>query len=153
MGLDMYLSARKFMAPEYFNTVEFEKVRKALDLDVKNMSYFPSITIEVSAAYWRKANQIHKWFVENVQNGKDDCGEYPVNYSTLKKLQELCVQVIKDKDMAKVSLPTQDGFFFGNTNYDEFYYGDIEDTINQIQNVFDKYPEENNWSLTYHSSW
>lgn len=149
----MYLSARKFMAPEYFNTTDFEKVRKALDLDVKDMSYFPSITIEVSAAYWRKANQIHKWFVDNVQDGKDDCGEYPVNHETLKKLQELCTQVIKDKEMAKTALPTQDGFFFGNTNYDEFYYGDIEDTINQIQNVLEKYKEEDNWSLSYHSSW
>lgn len=149
----MYLSARKFLAPEYFSPKEFEKVRMALGLEINKMPDMPSITVEVSVAYWRKSNQIHKWFVDNVQNGKDDCGDYPVNRGTLKKLQELCVQVLKDKDMAKVSLPTQEGFFFGNTNYDEFYYGDIEDTINQIQNVLENYREEDNWSLSYHSSW
>jgi hypothetical protein len=36
--------------------------------------------------YWRKANQIHKWFVDNVQDGVDDCKEYWVSEE---KLQEL----------------------------------------------------------------
>ena len=26
-------------------------------------------------ASWRKANAIHKWFVDNVQDGVDDCGD------------------------------------------------------------------------------
>ena len=33
--------------------------------------------------YWRKANQIHKWFVDNVQDGVDDCGEYKVTKEQL----------------------------------------------------------------------
>ena len=38
-------------------------------------------------AYWRKANAIHKWFVDNVQKGKDDCKEYRV---TRRNLLDLC---------------------------------------------------------------
>ena len=153
MGLDMYLNARKFTAPEYFNSQDFEALCKALKIDESKMSEFPSISVKVSVAYWRKSNMIHKWFVENVQDGNDNCDEYPVNRETLKKLQELCVQVVKNKDMAKTALPTQEGFFFGNTEYDEWYYHDIEDTINQIQDVLENYKEEDNWTLSYQSSW
>ena len=153
MGLDMYLSARKFMAPEYFNPKDFENVRKALGLELNQMADMPSISIEVAAAYWRKSNQIHKWFVDNVQDGKDDCGEYPVNRETLKTLQEFCKTVIKDKRKAEVLLPVQEGFFFGSLEYDEYCFTDLEYTINQIQNVLENYKEEDNWSFSYHSSW
>ena len=40
--------------------------------------------------YWRKANAIHKWFVENVQEGVDDCGEYEVTVEQLTELRDLC---------------------------------------------------------------
>lgn len=36
--------------------------------------------------YWGKANQIHNWFVENIQGGIDDCGDYPVTISQLDEL-------------------------------------------------------------------
>ncbi len=39
-------------------------------------------------AYWRKANQIHGWFVEHVQYGEDDCGMYEVTVGDLKELLE-----------------------------------------------------------------
>jgi hypothetical protein len=44
--------------------------------------------------YWRKANAIHAWFVKNVQNGVDDCGDYPVSPKKLKTLLDLCEQVV-----------------------------------------------------------
>ena len=148
----MYLNARKFTT-EYSNPKDFEALCAALKLDGSKMSEFPSISVTVSVAYWRKSNQIHKWFVDNVQDGKDDCDEYPVNRATLKKLQDLCVEVIKNKDVAKDTLPTQEGFFFGSYEYDDWYFHDLEDTINQIQDVLENYKEEDNWSLSYQSSW
>lgn len=39
-------------------------------------SKWNSILTEVAS--WRKANQIHHWFVENAQNGIDDCISYEV---------------------------------------------------------------------------
>lgn len=50
-----------------------------------------SLTEEVG--YWRKANQIHNWFVENVQNGVDDCGYYECTEEDLDKLLEICMTV------------------------------------------------------------
>lgn len=49
-----------------------------------------SLIGEDTVIYWRKANQIHRFFVENVQNGKDDCEEYNVSKKILKKLYKYC---------------------------------------------------------------
>lgn len=45
--------------------------------------------------YWRKAKQIHNWFVENVQNGNDNGGEYTVTKIDLKQLLSFCEIVVE----------------------------------------------------------
>jgi len=77
---------------------------------------------------WRKANAIHGWFVENVQNGEDDCKEYYVSREQLGELLKKCQTVLKYKKIAPQTLPTQAGFFYGNLEYDENYFQDIKDT-------------------------
>lgn len=52
--------------------------------------------IHQNLASWRKANQIHAWFVDNVQDGVDDCGSYIVSENILEELLSVCKQV-KDK--------------------------------------------------------
>lgn len=47
--------------------------------------------------YWRKANHIHHWFVDNVQKGVDDCGIYVVHPVQLIDLLELCCKVLFPK--------------------------------------------------------
>jgi hypothetical protein len=44
--------------------------------------------------YWRKANAIHNWFVQNVQNGVDDCDIYLVTREQLEQLKEACEMVL-----------------------------------------------------------
>ena len=44
--------------------------------------------------YWRKANQIHGWFVKNIQGGVDDCGYYKVSKQDVEELLSLCNQVL-----------------------------------------------------------
>ena len=153
MGLDMYLEARKFTGKEYFSPEMYARLAKAIDKP--EMDYLPSIKVEVQVAYWRKVNSVHKWFVDNVQNGVDDCGEYRVTREQLMQLRTLCNSIYKDKNlsMAHVGLPTQDGFFFGNTEYDEYYFADLEDTAKQIDFVLENYPDEEGWSFVYYSSW
>ena len=107
----------------------------------------------IDVGYWRKANQIHNWFVENVQNGVDDCGEYIVSPSQLRTLLEICKQIHKTKDLklAEKLLPTTDGFFFGSTDYDDYYFDDIEDTIDSLTDVLEK-TDFNNEEI-YYSAW
>ena len=41
-------------------------------------------------AYWRKANAIHRWFVNNVQDGIDECQETIVTRNQLFTLLQIC---------------------------------------------------------------
>ena len=99
--------------------------------DYINISKAGAVRIEV--AYWRKANAIHRWFVENCQDGKDECQlSDPISPEQLAFLSDLCQSVLDDPASASNRLPTQSGFFFGGTEYDEWYFKDLEETIKQI---------------------
>jgi hypothetical protein len=56
-----------------------------------------------------------------------------------------------DKDSAKDLLPVQEGFFFGNYEYNEYYFSDIQDTIDQLESILKDVPAD--WELKYQSSW
>ena len=51
------------------------------------------VGIITEAAYWRKANQIHKWFIDNCANGEDDCSRIDVDTEDLEELLEVCKKV------------------------------------------------------------
>lgn len=75
-----------------------------------------------------------------------------------KKVQDGSIEyetkVFKEKDLeiAKQLLPTQEGFFFGSTRYDEYYFEDIKKTLNDLQIINECFDFENNY-LIYGSSW
>lgn len=94
---------------------------------------------DFEAAYWRKANQIHDWFVQNVQDGVDECDEYLVTREQLMSLVETCQKVLADRDLAEELLPTTSGFFFGSTDYDQYYFEDLEATVEKITVALDRY--------------
>lgn len=60
---------------------------KALDCDRIS-------AVEEEVMYWRKANHIHAWFVDNVQGGNDDCGSYRVSDDKLRELNAVCRKVL-----------------------------------------------------------
>ena len=103
--------------------------------------------------YWRKANAIHKWFVYNVQNGEDDCKRYYVSEEKIQELVRLCKTVLKNRDLAKDLLPTQEGFFFGGTSYDEYYFQTLEETAKELSKMLRE--DKNNQYVSYYytSSW
>lgn len=130
MGLDMYLFGVKAEFDQHDYNIGM--VRTATEI-----------------GYWRKANSIHRWFVENVQGGIDDCDTHMLQKDKLEKLRSLCQDVLENPKLAEQLLPTQEGFFFGPTEYDEWYFQDMKDTIEIID-----------WALTqdfdyfeYESSW
>ena len=53
------------------------------------------IYIEEEIAYWRKANAIHAWFVENCQDGRDECQTAYVSRDQLEDLL-LAVNAVLD---------------------------------------------------------
>ena len=171
MGLDMYLYTNSKLA----------KRDAEPTLDEWERGYYHDKGI---AMYWRKANAIHQWFVEHVQNGEDDCGTYDVSVEQLQELRDTCMKVlescnivpgkvtngyrgtkngwepiiedgsvVEDPSVAMELLPTQSGFFFGGTDYDEWYIQDISYTAKAITLMLSNLVERKNdwgWSSWYH---
>ena len=103
--------------------------------------------------YWRKANHIHAWFVDKVQDCEDDCDYHnEVSKEDLEDLLDVCQRVLNDHSLADELLPTQSGFFFGSYEYDEYYFDDIKDTIEIIKNVLET-TDFDKEMIYYVSSW
>jgi hypothetical protein len=154
MGLDMYLSAKKYMS-KYFDPADTERIEKINDIfgvtGIEDGDYgAQEVTFRV--AYWRKANAIHDWFVQNVQDGVDECQEAWVSREQLQELIDICEQVLTDMSKAEELLPTRSGFFFGGTDYDEWYKGDLEYTTERLKKILAD-PAFVKSDFYYQSSW
>lgn len=144
MGLDMYLTAERGM---YEHKELEESIKKILKPEERA---FKISEIILELGYWRKANAIHNWFVENCQDGVDECQKTFITKDQLQKLLDVCKEVQKNHDKAQELLPSVSGFFFGNTDYDEYYFICIDNTIQILENVM---KIDNSWFIHYHSSW
>ena len=157
MGLDMYLTKKHYVQRWDHHPVEkqFEVTVKKGGEPYAHVNVDKVKYIEEEAGYWRKANHIHKWFVDNVQEGKDDCEEYWVSPRKIEELYAACKQVLDEKEKAQEFLPTQSGFFFGGTGYDEYYFGDTNNTVEMLKPIIDDMDQGGNlpYDLYYQSSW
>ncbi len=68
-----------------------KKYTRHFDWDKDDSFAYDTIFTEI--AYWRKANEIHNYFVEYVQHGVDDCGTYDVSKKQLEDLLYKCKEV------------------------------------------------------------
>jgi hypothetical protein len=107
--------------------------------------------IKKNIAYWRKANAIHRWFINMCAEGIDDCQDVYVSTADLKLLLYTCERVKDNNNLAEELLPTLEGFFFGSVEYDDYYYEMIDYTIKTIKEVLDYYGE--GFSFIYRASW
>ena len=181
MGLDMYLTKKTYVLnwnhtkPENRHSIIVLKGGNLTGIKSERVQY-----IEELVAQWRKANAIHRWFVENVQDGKDECQE---SYVSTEQLQTLLTtvesvlnaikvtdgdahngtawdqngrteeyepgRIITNPEVAHTLLPTKSGFFFGGTDYDEFYIQDLEYTRDTIKSIL----AEEDSEYYYRASW
>ncbi len=150
MGLDMYLTRKTYVK----NWGGDNKWQVSVACEGKPSHINPSKIsyIEEEIGYWRKANQIHKWFVDNIQDGKDDCGLYYVSHDHLTTLRDLCLKVLEEPNLANKLLPTASGFFFGSTDYGEYYLEDLQHTVRICNEVLET-TSPGEASLYYQSSW
>lgn len=179
----MYLSKKTYVknwshqTPEETHSVEVKK-GGVLHTGIKpeRVSY---ITEEIS--YWRKANQIHGWFVNNTEQ-LDDNRLYSVSREHLEELLTDCkkvleilnsstksikqveggwkdgkpymvdVEVYDNVDEVMDILPPTEGFFFGSDTIDKWYKGDIEETIEVLtKELSDEIVVYSNYE--YYASW
>ena len=82
-------------------------------------------------AYFRKVNFLFKYYEDR---GKMYEQWYAfTDADDIDDLIDRCEQVLKDHSLAHSLLPTQSGFFFGGTDYDEWYFSDVQDCLNQMR--------------------
>lgn len=146
MGLDMYLNAKKYLS-EYDIAVAEKRAAVSIifgGLDVQEIS--------VRAMYWRKANAIHNWFVENVQDGEDNCAPYYVSRENIEQLINDIATVLENRGKAEKILPTGSGFFFGSTEYDSYYFEELERTLAELLALIIN-PLLDGFDFEYRSSW
>lgn len=96
MGLDMYLT-REHYVKNWDWMDEDDKWTISITgpepIDVSKV-----VTISEEVYLWHKADVIHRWFVENVQDGEDNCARYYVTFEQLQELAEGCRKVLADLD-------------------------------------------------------
>lgn len=151
MGLDMYFTARRYLwsYPEGGPDVKTAKAIKEQFPELPEYATCKNVDIEF--AYWRKANAIHNWFVDNIQDGEDNCQESYVSREDIQRLLDTINKVLADTSLAPDLLPTADGFFFGNTDYDHWYWKDIEYTKKILEKALS--PDMKQWDYYYQASW
>lgn len=84
----------------------------------------------------RKENHIHAYFESEVGD-VENCVYLPLEREHIERLVARLQQVVNDHEMAGAALPTQAGFFFGGTEYDEWYYNDVEQELKEFSEVLD----------------
>lgn len=153
MGLDMYLTKRTYVQNwDYMKESEknYVSIKGADEGHIKpeRVQY-----ITEQLCYWRKANHIHKWFVDNIQVGRDDGDEYIVGLPNLKQLRDVCYEVMTDNSRAKELLPTEDGFFWGSTEYDEWYFTQTSNTYKILNELVEELESNNYGTPLNNSAW
>lgn len=154
MGLDMTLRAELSLSKyrDKDNTLMNAIQEAASPYGLSD--YLPE-RVTFTLIQWRKANAIHQWFVTNTQGGVDKCQETFISIDQLKDLKRVCEQVLDagldSQDLADL-LPTTSGCFFGSTEYDEYYLGQVEYTLDKLNTLLSDPRVEDLW-ITYQSSW
>ena len=82
-------------------------------------------------AYFRKVNFLFKYY--------EDRGKMYDQYYAFTDADDIddiidrCERILKDHSLANELLPTQSGFFFGGTDYDDWYFSDVKDCLKQMK--------------------
>lgn len=161
MGLDQYLTIREYVSETDYSDYDYKSEtpppKNPVYAQILSLTKYSNLAdntqghIEVSipVGKWRKANQIHNWFVTNVQNHIDECQEVWVSREKMAELLKTCQAVITSPKLAEELLPTRNGSFFGSTDYDEYYFEDIKHTVKILSAAL----QTDSDSFYYSSSW
>jgi len=124
-------------------------------------------TVSVLAGYWRKANAIHNWIL-NKTNEDDNCQNIDISKETLQAFLVDINHVLISREsesedeaesIALETIPPTEGFFFGDSDIDDYYYESLVDTKHIIEKELRLEKElteagfEFAISWTYRASW
>ena len=112
---------------DYWRTkqiMDFPELEKQIDEEVKDYylqydAYFRKVNF-LFAYYENKGKMVEQYYAFTDKEDIDD-------------IISRCERVLADHSLANELLPTQSGFFFGGTDYDDYYFSDVKDCLNQMK--------------------
>ena len=116
---------RKELATEYLKSIDERNSKLINELEDEKEKINPLDEV----AYFRKVNFLIPFF-----GYEENCSNIEIDKYQVEDLIEACKEVLANHDKASFLLPTQEGFFFGSTDYDDWYFDDV-------QNVKEKFEE------------
>lgn len=90
-------------------------------------------------AYFRKVNFLIPFFENYFDIKIENLEDLELTKKSVEELRDRCEQVLNDRTLAKDLLPTQGGFFFGSINYDEYYYDDVVDVLDNCNTLLQEF--------------
>lgn len=156
MGLDQYLYSETFVSnrdtdPDQFEALLTTSKHTRLAPTLAKVQAHAHALVSVNVGYWRKVNAVHAYFVDKFADGVDECQRIHVPREGLEELRNICQTILNDPDRADELLPTRAGFFFGSTEYDNYYFEDLKYTIDTLTRALSDTPDEA--SFFYQASW
>lgn len=157
MGLDMYLERRTYVK-KWPHTPEERKTHVSVSGNMQGIKQERISYIIEEVAYWRKANAIHSFFVDSCADGRDECQPIYISEDAANDLLER-INTILNADPADVEseadrlLPTKSGFFFGGTEYDEYYLEQLRYTKGVVEGMIEDMGAPHYGQYYYQASW
>lgn len=121
-------------------------------ITVESIKQGPESIVEAREYSFRKVNALQGYFEDNfeeIQNGE----EFYFDEEHILKLKKVTDWILKnkdDKDYISKYLPPADGFFYGSSDVDEWYFQDVEH-INKVMREIMSTP--NRVSYKYWAWW
>lgn len=178
MGLDMYLYAEKYIGSNTDKTTSYDEIKNLAGLKDLPTPDFSNVIVKSMVGYWRKANAIHGWIVDKCGKGVDECQVIYLSAEDLINLRSDCIKALANPDRQyqiennKVfyqlcdylntleqpitvenyenPLPPVDGFFFGGNELSDYYFHQLEYTIDLITSLLES---DHELGFTYQASW
>lgn len=179
MGLDMHLYAEKFLGQSMDKTNSYDQIKKIAGMDNLPTSEFANVVVKSMVGYWRKANAIHGWIITHCADGEDNCRSIELNKDQLENLRKDCLvglanpdrkfQIQSDRVIYQLCdylnglsepitksnyinpIEPTEGFFFGSNELDDYYYNQLEYTVDLITDLLETATPEI-W-FSYQASW
>ena len=163
MGLDMYFYARKttyksfskWDNPDRADETNYPEDLKTFSDYIYDRNFKSAETeIRYQIGYFRKFNALHSYIVKTFANGIDNCQDIILYKEDVEQIKKVLDDVLKanTEEKAREILPIQSRFFFGETDYDEFYFNEAKVAADLMQSLLDNFDFEN-YQLVYQASW
>lgn len=95
--------------------------------------------------YFRKVNCLYGYCANHnlIEDGEVAMLDHEQMVDILNRAKEILSQPTKEEQLEKGEelLPTQDGFFFGNTYYNDYYLQDIEEVRDKFKGMLDEWDD------------